>query len=173
MKSLVDRAKAFAKKAHAKGLPSPKFKNLYHPKRVVHELIVAGVKQQELLAAAWVHDTIEERVAWYTELMAQLSRHTADIVYAITNELGHGRIEVNHNTWPKYENFPDALALKLADYIANTEFARKHKTGRDRIYQAEYSSFRDRMFSSSHAYSSPVMEKLWTKLDKLLAHTLY
>ena len=88
--SLLDRAIIFAVKAHAgterrgKGFPY-----IVHPMEAM-EIVSTMTADQELLAAAALHDTVEDTSVTVEELRAEFGDRVADIVAAESDQSGEG-----------------------------------------------------------------------------------
>lgn len=91
--SLLDRAIMFAVKAHAgterrgKGFPY-----IVHPMEAV-EIVATITPDQELLAAAALHDTVEDTDVTIDQIRAEFSDRIASLVGAETDVLIDGRSE--------------------------------------------------------------------------------
>lgn len=126
----------------------------------------SSITAQNLLVAAWLHDILEDTTVTYEELMSSMGKEVADLVYAVTNESGANRKERHLKTYPKIISHPDAIILKLADRIANTEASvNLSKNGSVhflKMYKKEYTGFRNAL------YVPGVQESMWQHLDLLL-----
>jgi (p)ppGpp synthase/HD superfamily hydrolase len=117
---IIRRAREFAVKAHGDQLYG-NLPYLYHLEHVQTTLSRFGHDGPELQAAALLHDTLEDTATNYNDLRVQFGFTVAELVYAVTDELGRNRDERHDKTYPKIAAMPDALVLKLADRIANVE----------------------------------------------------
>ena len=107
--------------------------------------------------AGWLHDSIEDGAISYNKINNYFGEEIAEIVFAVSDELGRNRKEKKAKTYPKIKANPDAIIIKLADRIANIEHG-----GKIDMYRTEYQDFRDGI------YVSGVGEDLWTLLENLL-----
>ena len=88
--ALLDRAIIFAVKAHAgterrgKGYPY-----IVHPMEAV-EIVATMTKDQELLAAAALHDTVEDTDVTVEQIRAEFGDRVADLVAAESDEMPVG-----------------------------------------------------------------------------------
>jgi (p)ppGpp synthase/HD superfamily hydrolase len=80
----------------------------------------------QLLAAAWLHDVLEDTPVTYAEMEAEFGSVIAQMVFCVTDEEGVNRKERKAKTYIKLAKDPDAVIIKLADRIANTEFCLIH-----------------------------------------------
>lgn len=132
----------------------------------VHLEAVAGILQrfgyndEEMLASAFLHDSLED-----TDLSEEVVREFGDrvlrAVKAVTNEQGANRKERNAKTYPKIKANPDALVLKLADRIANVEASLANSPDKLEMYRKEYAGFREALYD-------PKALSMWDHLDRLL-----
>jgi len=85
MTDLVKRAAEFAERAH-RGQPRKYYNIPYivHPARVAGMLARMGV-EEEVIAAAWLHDVLEDTPATYEELFHRFGQDVADLVRYLTN----------------------------------------------------------------------------------------
>lgn len=121
--NLIARATLFADQAHDGQLR--KFSGLpyiSHPMEVMQ--IVRGVcNDDDVLAAAVLHDVIEDCGVTYTDLMLEFNENIAHLVYQVTNaaddEVGDRivRAYINRNVMANAND--DAQTIKLADIISN------------------------------------------------------
>jgi (p)ppGpp synthase/HD superfamily hydrolase len=83
----------------------------------------------------------------------------ARLVHAVTNEPGPNRKQRGMATYPKIRDAGDcAVALKLADRIANVEMGGKLVA----MYAKEYEDFRRALYTPGQN------EPMWAHLDSLL-----
>jgi (p)ppGpp synthase/HD superfamily hydrolase len=123
MMNLIARATLFADQAHDGQLR--KFTGLpyiSHPMEVMQ--IVRGVcNDDDVLAAAVLHDVIEDCGVTYTDLMLEFNENIAHLVYQVTNAANDEdgdrivRAYINRNVMANASD--DAQTLKLADIISN------------------------------------------------------
>lgn len=128
-----------------------------------------GITDPDILAACWLHDVIEDTEHNYNDVKKLAGESVAEIVYAVTDELGRNRKERHLKTWPKVRKLEGAFLLKMCDMIANVRMGIKevaYKPGGQRtMYQEEYPAFCEE-FNSYRGY--PEATELWNELDKLL-----
>ncbi len=122
-------------------------------------------RDYELLAAAWLHDSIEDGKTGQLEIGDKVGDGVARLVWAVTGH-GRNRRERNADAYAKILFCGDrAIALKLADRAANVLSCWETRDTRLFMYQREYREFREKLRIGA------VKErelKLWDKLDKLL-----
>ena len=85
MKNLVERAKDFATLAHQGQIR--RYTNepyIEHPRRVVQTLVMYGLLTPEVLAAAWLHDVVEDSEVSIEEIESEFGAAVAGMVGALT-----------------------------------------------------------------------------------------
>lgn len=117
----LGRAEKFAKQKH-KGQKRKDGKTPYwkHLQQVVINLKKLGVKDQDVLCAGWLHDTIEDTTTDYDDLEEKFGKKVASIVSQVTKDKRQAR----HKRESQYvrqlaKASPDAKAVKLCDIVAN------------------------------------------------------
>lgn len=110
------------------------------------------------LIAGWLHDSIEDGAISYNKIKKHFGSEVAEMVYAVSDELGRNREEKKAKTYPKIRENPDSLIIKLADRIANIEHG-----GKIDMYKKEYSKFKLSLYNKDR-----MAEPMWSHLDKLL-----
>ena len=162
MRDLVRSAFMLAYEAHATQRygDDPYLVHLFDTYNVLLEF---GHKVPELLAAALLHDVIEDTPTNYTQVLQATNETVAEIVYACTDELGRNRKERKVRTlahlhaWTMQRG-EAALTVKLADWIANVgESLREEDVGKLKMYRKdwpEFAQFRDR-------FPAEELEPMW------------
>ena len=126
---LLFRALRFAADHHRddrrKGAGASPYIN--HPIAVASELVDAGVVDPEVLAAALLHDTVEDTWATPDDIEAEFGPRVRTLVDAVTDDKSlrsreRKRLQVVHA--PDLD--PDAKLIKIADKTANV-----HDVGHD------------------------------------------
>lgn len=111
----------------------------------------------KFIIAGWLHDAVEDGAISYNKIKRYFGLEIAEIVYAVTDEMGRNRKEKKAKTYPKIKANHDAIVIKLADRIANITHG-----GKIDMYQSEYQEFREGI------YVEGVAEPLWNLLETLL-----
>lgn len=120
---LLLRALRFAARSHRdqrrKGADASPYIN--HPIEVAHILVaVGGVEDSEILAAAILHDTLEDTEAGAEELESLFGRRVRSIVEEVTDDQSLGSRERKRRQVQKAPRLSRGASLvKLADKIAN------------------------------------------------------
>jgi len=103
--------------------------------------------QFEVLAACWLHDTIEDCRLTYNDIKSVAGENVANIVYALTNEKGKNRKErandlyydgIRKIMWAKY--------VKLCDRLANAQYSLDTQSKMHDVYRKENRSFLKSLF---------------------------
>ena len=169
----VPRALTLAANAHEGQLYGDK-NYIYHLFCVVEVLRRYEIDTEVMVAAAWLHDSVEDTEVTTEQIRAGFGDDIAELVFAVTSEEGKSRRERNARTYPKISVVPGATALKLADRIANVESCWAERDSRLFMYQREYKGFRKALRSQEadvpdfKGEASWVVRLMWDHLDKLL-----
>ena len=139
---LLDRAIIFAVKAHAgterrgKGYPY-----IVHPLEAV-EIVATMTKDQELLAAAALHDTVEDTDVTVEQLRAEFGDRVADLVASESDQFEAGVSE--EDSWHARKQAAidrlarasrDAKIVALGDKLSNMRaIARDYKVQGDALW---------------------------------------
>jgi (p)ppGpp synthase/HD superfamily hydrolase len=162
---LYERAKWFGGVAHCKQKYGT-HDYTYHLEQVDMTLNRFGFKKDfKLKAGARLHDVIEDTKISYDQIKFGFGQEIADIVYAVTNEMGRSRRERHEKTYAKIRESKDALALKLADRIANMEFSKGTDSGFFEMYKQEWKGFHDALYNAKETDSR--INKMWRYLEDL------
>ena len=162
MDELEQRALEFAKRAHAGQEYGGGDFHEKHLARVVATLRKFGEDNPLLLAAAWLHDTVEDTDVTIDDIRAEFGDDVADLVWRLTDEEGHNRKERHHLTHMKIRGRTDAVRVKLADRIANVESAHEQRTHLRGMYREEYQAFFDDLYRAGE------WEEMWQHLQDAL-----
>jgi (p)ppGpp synthase/HD superfamily hydrolase len=121
--SKVDQAEEYARKKHAHAFRKDgKTPYADHLKAVVGNLRRLGVNDEDVLAAGWLHDVIEDTGTDYDDLYEKFGQKTADIVAAVTkdNRLTRHKREQDYLNQLKIAPL-EAKLVKLGDILANVK----------------------------------------------------
>lgn len=141
MNDLIREAIIFATLAH--GDQRRKYVNLpyiYHP-IAVSEIVFEVNPVQEVVAAAVLHDTIEDTETSYDDIYRNFGETVADLVMEVTDvsKPSDGNREIRKAIDREHlrKASADAQTIKLADLIDNTKSIVGHDHGFARVYLAE------------------------------------
>jgi (p)ppGpp synthase/HD superfamily hydrolase len=137
---------------------------IYHIDMVVCVLERFGIYDEDLIIAAYLHDSVEDTSASLKLIEKYFGIEVMRIVNAVTNEQGLNRKERNLKTYQKLMQNKRAIIVKLADRIANVEQALLKGNMRFfKMYADEYPGFKYYLRGVSTEQAKP----LWEHLDKL------
>lgn len=121
MKDKIALAKNFAKLKH-RGQKRKDGKTPYwkHLQQVVSNLKKLGVKDQDVLCAGWLHDTIEDTATDFDDLEEKFGKNVAILVSQVTKDkrLPRRERELQYIKQLRATTF-DAKTVKLGDLAAN------------------------------------------------------
>ncbi len=115
------KAVNFASKRHSGQYYSDDYPYFVHLYQVVSVAKYFNLSE-DVIAACWLHDVIEDTATSYNDLAFIFGSNVADIVYDVTDELGKNRKERHTKTYKKVAANPEAIKVKLCDRIANLSF---------------------------------------------------
>lgn len=129
-----------------------------------------GFDDPALLAAALLHDVIEDTPASYRRVSEEVGEDVTEIVFACTDELGRNRKERKEKTLPKLvewtkERGPGALTVKLADWVANVEACCRSDPRRLQMYQKDWPAFAE---LKTRFQDYDWLEPMWAYLQYML-----
>jgi (p)ppGpp synthase/HD superfamily hydrolase len=143
--SIVQEAKTFATIAHGSILQCRKYTGepyITHPEAVVGLLqkYVTNASE-EMLAAAWLHDVVEDTPVTLNEVRERFGNHIATLVENVTDvsrpEDGNRKTRKAIDRVHLSEALPEAKTIKLADIIHNTQSIVEHAPEFAKIYLEE------------------------------------
>lgn len=143
MNSLVEKAKVFATAAHAAIDHRRKYTNepyINHPAAVV-DLVRSVPHTPEMLAAAWLHDVVEDTAVELELIEAEFGSEVAQLVEMLTDVshvndgLRYHRKAIDRAHTAKAS--PAAKTIKLADLIDNTKSIVERDPKFAEVYLAE------------------------------------
>ena len=164
----IQEAREFAIKAHGSQTYGDKPYEV-HLDDVSHTIIkfcrtdesISAEQFELLLVCSLLHDVLEDTEATREELESRFGKEISDLIYCVSDEPGKNRKERKAKTYPKIASNNLAIALKLADRIANVENCRKNNTSLFSMYAKEHTEFRKQLFNGRFA-------SMWLHLDNLM-----
>jgi guanosine-3',5'-bis(diphosphate) 3'-pyrophosphohydrolase len=162
-----ERARMFAAIAHGSQTYNDEVPYTVHLEMVVKVLSRFGFEDPIMICAAWLHDVVEDTNRSYNDIKKRFGEVVAELVYAVTSELGRNRDERNAKTYPKLKGNEMATAIKLADRIANTEYGSATNSDMRKRYVKEWPGFKAAIRVSEN--EDPRVTNMWNYLDTLLA----
>jgi len=122
--------------------------------------------QEDVLAACWCHDLIEDARQSYNDVKINTNKRVADIVYAVSTEKGHDREE---RQCAKYyegiRNTPFATFVKLCDRIANSQHGLDTRSRMFEKYKSEMPKFKQELYTEQY-------DSMFKYLDELYKYKL-
>lgn len=142
-KDLCERALEYAARAHESVGQRRKYTGepyIVHPIAVA-EIVRSVPHSPEMVAAAYLHDVVEDTPVTIEEVEAEFGSEVAELVGWLTDvskpEDGNRRtrkaIDLEHSAKAP----PEAKTIKLADLIDNTRTIKPHDPGFWRVYRRE------------------------------------
>jgi guanosine-3',5'-bis(diphosphate) 3'-pyrophosphohydrolase len=162
MHDLEVRARTFAQRAHAGQRYGDGDFLEGHLARVVSTLRKFGEDNPVLLAAAWLHDTVEDTEVTVEDIKVAFGDDVADLVWRLTDETDGNRKERHHQTHLKIRGRTEAVRIKLADRIANVEASIEQRTHLRGMYRAEHEMFK------TDLYVFGEYEDMWNYLNRVI-----
>lgn len=143
MQSLEEQARRYASKAHAEAGQRRKYTDepyIVHPAAVV-ELVRSVTDNEVMLAAAWLHDTVEDTSSTLNDIESHFGAEVALLVGMLTNT---PQPEAKNRAMRKAAHFrhtatacAEAQTIKLADIIDNTRSIIQFDARFARVYLVE------------------------------------
>jgi (p)ppGpp synthase/HD superfamily hydrolase len=140
---MESRAKAFAMYHHAAIGQVKKYTGepyIYHPAAVV-EIVRSVPHTEAMLAAAWLHDTVEDTNATIEDIEREFGIEVAGLVEMLTDTSrpgdGNRRVRKEADRQHTAMASPAAKTIKLADLIDNTLSIVRHDPKFAAVYLAE------------------------------------
>jgi hypothetical protein len=144
--NMIGAARLLAVNAHA-GQKYGEHPYEVHLDHVASVLLRFEVATEDLLVAAYLHDSLEDTRLTREFIAVSFGENVAALVSAVTDEKGVNRKERAAKTYPKIRRAGiDAVTLKLADRIANTEHGRSNGDSRFHMYCKEFPEFTRALF---------------------------
>ena len=141
--AIVERARWFATAAHAAIDQRRRYTNdpySVHPQRVA-EKVATVPHTPEMLAAAWLHDVVEDTAITLDDILSAFGREVAALVAGLTDvsrlEQGNRRVRKAIDRAHSAQQSPACKTIKLADLIDNSISIRQHGKGFAAIFMAE------------------------------------
>ena len=155
----------------------------HHLQAVAEKLIAFGERSETSIAAAWLHDVVEDTAGRNNEVRVRdieeiFGEEIALLVSAVTSEPGANRKVRNALTYPKIRATGyAAIELKLADRLANVEFSISGGGRAIEMYRKEHADFRHGLYlpwaggqvpDNSRPLEARVYE-MWNCLDNMIS----
>jgi (p)ppGpp synthase/HD superfamily hydrolase len=135
----------------------------YHLLHTATVLAHFGFNDEQLLAAAWLHDSMEDAGVTRQQIAEACGDYVGLLVWQVTDEPGSDRKERKKATYKKTAASPDAIAIKLADRIANVQQSKRDNPRLLKMYKKEQPGF-----SAALRPHGIGLGAMWSYLDGLL-----
>ncbi|MCL6267187.1 phosphohydrolase [Flagellimonas myxillae] len=153
MMNLVDKTKAYAIKKHKNANHKyDQYDYDFHLNKVydiAQEFIhtIDTDERENVLAACWVHDIIEDARETYNDVKKETNETIAELAYALTNEKGRNRAErANEKYYKGIRETKNASFLKFCDRIANVTHSKNNGSRMFETYKKENEEFISKIF---------------------------
>jgi hypothetical protein len=170
MTDLADRARIYATEAHQRINHRRKYNNEpYHVHlSAVAKLIASVTDDEEMVAAAWLHDTVEDTQATLEDIEAAFGVPVAELVEELTdvskpgdgNRIQRKQIDRRHLAQASRR----AKTVKLADLIDNCKDITRHDPRFAQVYLSEMNELLDVLQGGD--------EKLYKRAEKIHAKSV-
>jgi (p)ppGpp synthase/HD superfamily hydrolase len=136
----IQKAIVFASKKHVDQKRDDGDPFILHPMRVAGIVnMVVGNDDDNLVAAAWLHDTVEDTETTYEELIREFNQDIADLVMEVTHE---GNKSTGYY-FPRLKT-QRGIMLKFADRLSNvsdmnswTDERKQHYLDKSKFWRSE------------------------------------
>jgi (p)ppGpp synthase/HD superfamily hydrolase len=130
---------------------------------------------ENVLAAAYTHDLIEDAQQTYNDVKDATSKEVADITLAVTDVHAENRMLRFLLTVPKMIKDYRALVLKVCDIAANASYGRSAKNSMYRKYQKEWAGYKRYIFvTASRQYEKELrlgsFNQLISSVDEIMGY---
>jgi (p)ppGpp synthase/HD superfamily hydrolase len=149
LKDLIHRAQAFATKAHQRINHQRKYTQAPYVDHLAAtaKLVASVTSDPETIAAAWLHDTVEDTAVTIQDVQAEFGEHIAELVLELTdistpsdgNRSSRKTIDLKHLASAS----PRAKTVKLADLTNNCIDITKHDARFSITYLSEMAALLD------------------------------
>ncbi len=111
---LIDKAEIFAAEKHKDQKDDSNNPYFYHCKQVA-TIVMNVTEDEEVIAAAYLHDTLEDTETTYEELVEKFGERVADLVHEVTHEGTNDNVGYY---FPRLHS-TEGIMIKLADRLSN------------------------------------------------------
>ena len=116
-------------------------------KKFIH--LIEKEDQENVLAACWVHDIIEDARETYNDVKKETNKTIAELAYALTNEKGRTRKErANDKYYKGIRETKNASFIKFCDRIANVTYSKTTNSRMFDLYKGENENFVSKIYVS-------------------------
>lgn len=173
MQEIIEKAKEFARKAHEGIDQRRKFTGepyIVHPERVA-EIVASVVSDEVTIAAAWLHDVVEDTPVTIEEIIEVFGSDVAVLVSNLTKVTAGLNLNREDSARINREHIANidsrAKTVKLADIIHNLSDVVLHDPEFAKVYVGEKELLLDVLTDGNHVLYRRA-EQLIKKLSKTL-----
>lgn len=112
--NIIHKAKQRATQLHKGQFEDTGKPYITHPAQVV-KILSLITNDPDILAAAWLHDTIEDTTYTYEQAVAEFGNRVADLIMEVTHESATGK---GNYYFPRLKT-RDGILIKFADRLTN------------------------------------------------------
>lgn len=138
---VVERARALSERAHKEQVRKYTGEPYFNHCKEVAEIVASVGGSDEMIAAAYLHDTVEDTDMGLMELIREVGSVVAMYVYWLTDvsapQHGNRKIRKEIDRQHTAAAPPEAKTIKLADLISNTRSIVEHDPHFARVYLRE------------------------------------
>ena len=173
MSNLTTRARDYASYAHARIKHKRKYTGQPYQAHLksVAQILGQVTDDENMIAAAWLHDTVEDTEATHHQIEEQFGKDVASLVYQLTdisrpgdgNRAYRKALDRAHLA----EASDRAKTIKLADIIDNTRDICRHDQKFARVYVQEVSALLDVLHGGDKRLMAQAQKALKKCCDKL------
>lgn len=162
--NIVEKAKDFALRYHG-DQNHGSLKIVDHLTAVTNKLkqVLREIGEErhadQIIAAGWLHDVIEDTPVNHDELVAIFGHLIADIVQALTDSDGENRMERHIKTYWRTRETKFATLVKMSDRWHNHQRSIENNESFMVMYAKEYTYFKFAL------YRPDMADVLWGELD--------
>lgn len=151
--NIIEKAKAYAIEKHkAVNQKYDQYDYDFHlnmvfetAQKFIHS--VETSEQENVLAACWVHDIIEDARETYNDVKKATNETIAELAFALTNEKGRTRAErANDKYYKGIRETKHASFIKFCDRIANVTHSKNNGSSMFEKYRKENEGFVSKIF---------------------------
>ena len=129
-------------------------------KKFIHS--IEKTEQENVLAACWVHDIIEDARETYNDVKKETNETIAELAYALTNEKGRSRAErANEKYYQGIRETKNASFVKFCDRIANVTHSKNTRSRMFEKYKEENEEFIKKIYVPECAEISQYLKSLF------------
>jgi len=154
---MIEKAKKYAIDCHSNtghqydGKPYETHLQMVYDTAIKFIHLIPKEEQENVLAACWLHDVIEDCRETYNDVKANTNETIAELAYALTNEKGKTRSErANDKYYQGIKETPFATFIKVCDRIANYKYSTQKGSRMASMYEKEMEDFIGKLFDSKY-----------------------